>query len=1595
MEQSFASQVARCLHSHQRKLRGYQVLFVLASIVVFCTVYALMMPAVTLSNEVVCGMEAHTHSDSCYTTELVGPQPELVCGAGESGEVLLHQHNEFCYNDRGELICTLPELESHTHGPDCYQEKRTLLCQETQQLGHTHSGSCYAYSKGEMTCTWTEPEDAHTHTDACYETSTRRVLTCGQTEGGAHTHGESCYVTGIKEVLTCGQTEAEAHTHDESCYTVRTRERLTCGQTEAEAHTHDESCYTVRTKERLTCGQAEAEAHTHGDSCYTVRTREILSCTQGESEDVYDEAGNLLQAGHSHGSGCYTTEEERVLTCSLSEGGGHSHDSGCYTAEEERVLTCGRTESGGHVHDGGCYTTEEERVLTCGSVEGSGHVHDSGCYTEQETRELVCTAGEGEGHTHTDACYTEETEQKLLCAIPETERHVHSDKCYAWEERLVCQETESEPGHVHTDACYEITEVLSCRRQELSVHTHDETCFDQTGSLTCALAEVGVHQHTAACVHRPEGESHEEQVLCCGLEEHAHTDACYLDVLPPLDEEYLCGMTEHIHKAECYFEDGALRCTLLEHIHDESCLEVEIPASPLESGVYLSNTFEFDNDEFHMVFHIDGYAPMKSAAGTEPPASPPAGGAESPAPGQTEAPAGPETPGQTEPPAGPEAPEQPETPAEPAVPEQPAPPAEPEIPSQTPAEGAGVIDNAEEDSGIMPLSMGDSLPVEGGTDRPLPPAAEPEYTARLRSEDVAFTVEPLTEEAAEYQRYSQQVSELMEDETPLLLQVMSLSAAIRSEALGIDEELDLSDCEIQVEITLSDAVVEAVTGDASRPALIDGYEDQAPAEEDVSLTLVACNEGTESESLKKVSAPVVGAPEAQAAPPTVTLKLAKGSDNFSVTLLKNVYPNYTVEYYAKLQRPDTSGGDVQLPFIDTSAAGNEKDHAVLPSNNNLSLKVTNLQLHDLGNKKAIVMFHEELTEVFRPAKYVFNPREQDGLTVADLDGLRGAEYDPEQPPVRQNDHYELVEFWVLNPKPADSGVDDEAWEKNENNWTKYAKSAYQSFRFTNDPEAAREGVILISEGSKFRLVYDPTSGDYTNSKTTFYDYDITDGKSYADTGRTAESADRYSGERWMYIDKQGINSTGNYTGAAAGDQLFGFGNSIATGRQNHSINKGNTSNYGSCSFRIVDGIDDDGNVHFSADITGPKIFGSQPAAGKTTYKDYDLFFDRQGDTYTLSEVIGTEAKGLDQFELVFDGLDWKKQPKKIWSNSFWPMDSAPSYGTPDHDIKFGAEDDSVKIVGSGDMLESDDKKNHNAYFGMNFAISFTLPKEYVGPLEYYFYGDDDMWVFLDGKLICDIGGVHTSVGEYVDLWDYIEGDRYDRTDDATYTLNFFYTERGASGSTCWMQYTLPNATAIPVVTPPEEGKTMLTVTKDVDGNVKPEDADTRLYDFAIKVEGVTNQYSAELRDAQGRLCNSDGSVIESPEPDQVSFKLKGGLEQAFVLGKGWTLEVENLPNHAQYTIEERNVPEGCHPHIVRTVVRDGKTVVDEPTAPLAGGSVGNSQITIAYTNSFDYELPETGGAGLLWYTLTGALLPAVTGGLWYRKRKSRREGAVD
>lgn len=66
------------------KKRWQTVVLCLAAVVVFCTTYALILPAITLEKEP-CRIPEHTHSDACYNEA-----GEPACGLEE------HTHTEEC-----------------------------------------------------------------------------------------------------------------------------------------------------------------------------------------------------------------------------------------------------------------------------------------------------------------------------------------------------------------------------------------------------------------------------------------------------------------------------------------------------------------------------------------------------------------------------------------------------------------------------------------------------------------------------------------------------------------------------------------------------------------------------------------------------------------------------------------------------------------------------------------------------------------------------------------------------------------------------------------------------------------------------------------------------------------------------------------------------------------------------------------------------------------------------------------------------------------------------------------------------------------------------------------------------------------------------------------------------------------------------------------------------------------------------------------------------------------------------------------------------------------------------------------------------------
>lgn len=599
------------------------------------------------------------------------------------------------------------------------------------------------------------------------------------------------------------------------------------------------------------------------------------------------------------------------------------------------------------------------------------------------------------------------------------------------------------------------------------------------------------------------------------------------------------------------------------------------------------------------------------------------------------------------------------------------------------------------------------------------------------------------------------------------------------------------------------------------------------------------------------------------------LSLTLRSDEVVVVASSEVNPQFTVQYYAELPMLANNGGDETLPVFDTTGGTLPKNENILDTYDKNAKK--NLQLQTEGSSYK-VRTTTELRQLYRTETGVDFTTHPNLVNVNKLNG---------------SSNYTLKEVWVRWDGKTDAIPGDSGWDKRGSD-----------VQFSNDPKAGGN-TILITDKTVLCLVYEPKSGSYTNS-TTFYDYDITDGQDH--------------------FKEQGINSASNYSGSGA---KFAFGNgNTGTGleaqqHQNLDMNrysKLNTgrpqveTNYG-CNFGLVKGLAN-GKLVYDKGVIAPNLFNDGSAEGKYTYEGSKLTFSRVGDIYTLSSATLNTGNG----EETIYNLDRLSHPRAdytwIFTNDFWPMDKVPEGNRKDR--LFGATEAANRPV-------SDDGKDHNSFFGMQFALQFTLTEDYTGPLEYLFFGDDDMWVFLDGELICDIGGVHSSVGEYVDLWDHLT-----QGEAGTHTLTFFYTERGASGSTCYMRFILPSVSEIPV-----QQVGGLRIEKQVEGLGGDL---TRDFNFTI-----------DLKNAKGNALSNQYAYTKYEANNTVVTTGTIGNGGKFTLKSGQYLKIYGLPYGSQYVITETKVDGYTTTNVVNGVVSD--------TGNAAGAFIQGATNTVLFLNA--------------------------------------------
>lgn len=259
--------------------------------------------------------------------------------------------------------------------------------------------------------------------------------------------------------------------------------------------------------------------------------------------------------------------------------------------------------------------------------------------------------------------------------------------------------------------------------------------------------------------------------------------------------------------------------------------------------------------------------------------------------------------------------------------------------------------------------------------------------------------------------------------------------------------------------------------------------------------------------------------------------------------------------------------------------------------------------------------------------------------------------------------------------------------------------------------------------------------------------------------------------------------------------------------------------------------------------------------------------------------------------------------------------------------------------------------------GLNMGFDFIQP--YAGtiseePMKFEFSGDDDVWIFIDGVLVLDLGGIHGEVNGNINFaTGVVEGDRIVASNDTTSTtlydayknsekyteeqlavifditynedgtvesarytdyskhhLEMFYLERGANISNCKMKFNMP--------TIPQEA---ISVTKKVVSADENASLDEESYRFQLFM-GDSAENCSLVTDMvydvyqNGRDTGVDGNI---------------GAEGIFTLKNGETAVFNNIEKGTCYYVKELNPGKDYSVSVDGTILEadtDGNYITD-------------------------------------------------------------------
>lgn len=255
----------------------------------------------------------------------------------------------------------------------------------------------------------------------------------------------------------------------------------------------------------------------------------------------------------------------------------------------------------------------------------------------------------------------------------------------------------------------------------------------------------------------------------------------------------------------------------------------------------------------------------------------------------------------------------------------------------------------------------------------------------------------------------------------------------------------------------------------------------------------------------------------------------------------------------------------------------------------------------------------------------------------------------------------------------------------------------------------------------------------------------------------------------------------------------------------------------------------------------------------------------------------------DSLTLMYGGSDTSKAipDGKLWFNS-----GKSGYGF------FPFNNNTINHTGE------DVRNDLNYGFGMALSVDFTVPKD--GKIDdqdvtFTFTGDDDVWIYIDGKLVVDLGGDHkdasctlnfannsttyatglnsksvTSASSVYSLTDVMKGS----TKNTVHKLQMFYMERGLIESNLQVEFSFT-----PVDNKLTTTKTVNTV--NVNDGIKDAVAAADSFTFTNVNNGSGNTDHSPLGSKEYLLTEKSGSTSSPVSGTDGSYSMKNGSSAVF------------------------------------------------------------------------------------------------------------------